>query len=79
MLPLFLFLSHLDGNVVSLNFPITLITADRETLEVNNQEELEEAIEAGIDACNEDDDNDYDNDDDENDDDGNNDDEGINI
>ncbi len=48
---------------VSLNFPVTLVTADGNEVVVSNYEELANAIEAAIEACDEDDDNDYDDDD----------------
>ena len=39
--------------LASLNFPITLIYANGETIEVNNNQELEEAINAAEDDCEE--------------------------
>lgn len=55
-----------DNDLVSINFPFTLILADGSTLVVNSIDDLEDAIEAAIDACDEDDDNDYEDDDCEN-------------
>lgn len=62
---LYNFIENLDGSVlVSLNFPVTLILHDGSTVEVNNNQELEEVIQAAENECDEDDDNDW-NDDDE--------------
>lgn len=61
------FLESIEENdLVSINFPFTLILADGSTLVVNSIDDLEDAIEAAIDACDEDDDNDYEDDDCEN-------------
>ena len=58
------FIENLDGSVLaSLNFPVTMILSDDSTIEVNNNQELEEAIEAAENECDEDDDNDWDDDD----------------
>lgn len=55
-----------DSDIVSVNFPLTLVLSDGSTVIVNNIIQLEEAIENAIDDCDEDDDNDYDDDDCEN-------------
>ena len=61
---LYMFIETLEGGVLaSLNFPITMVLANGETIEVNNNEELEIAISEAIFDCDEDDDNDYDDDD----------------
>lgn len=61
---LYEFIDGLDGSVLaSINFPVTMILADGSTLVVNNNQELEAAIEAAEDSCDEDDDNDFDDDD----------------
>lgn len=61
---LYEFIDDLDGGVLaSINFPVTMILADGSEIEVNNNEELQAAIEAAEDACDEDDDSDYDDDD----------------
>ena len=61
---LYLFVESLEGGVLaSLNFPVTLILSDGSTLEVNNNAELEAAIEAVEGVCDEDDDNDWNDDD----------------
>jgi len=52
-----------DDFVASINFPVTMILADGSELVVNDNDELEAAIEAADDTCDEDDDNDYDDDD----------------
>ncbi|MFC4632432.1 hypothetical protein ACFO3O_00825 [Dokdonia ponticola] len=52
-----------DSDIVSINFPLTLILSDGNTVTVNNISQLEDAIENAIDDCDEDDDNDYDDDD----------------
>ena len=46
-------LENPNGGVVlaSLNFPVTLVYANGNTLEVNNNQELEEAINAAEDDC----------------------------
>lgn len=62
---LYNFLDTLNGPVLaSLNFPVALILANGNTLEVNSNQELEVAIMEAEDDCDEDDDYDY-NDDDE--------------
>lgn len=61
------FLNGIDENdIISINFPFTLILADGNTIVVNSALDLADAIEAAIDACDEDDDNDYEDDDCEN-------------
>lgn len=47
----------------SFNYPITMILADATEIEVNSNQELENAIENADGTCDEDDDNDYDDDD----------------
>jgi len=70
------FIDDLDDDLeASINFPVTMILADGTELVVNDNDELEAAIEAAEDACDEDDDNDYDDDDDEDDEDDEDDDE----
>ena len=60
------FIENLEGGVLaSLNFPVTLVLANGETLVVENNQELEEAIENAEDDCDEDDDYDWDDDDDD--------------
>ncbi len=49
--------------LASLNFPVTMILADGSEIIVNNNFELETAIEDAKDTCDEDDDNDYGDDD----------------
>jgi len=64
---LYSFIENLDGSVLaSLNFPITLVLNDGSIVEVNNNQELELAIEAAENICDEDDDNDWNDDDDDN-------------
>lgn len=54
---LYLFLESLNASVItSLNFPVTLILADGNTIEVNSNQELEIAIAEAEDDCDEDDD-----------------------
>ncbi len=61
---LYMFIDELEGGVLaSINFPVTMVLADGSTLEVQNNDELQAAIEAAEDACDEDDDNDWDDDD----------------
>lgn len=58
------FIEDLDQYVaVSVSFPITVILADGSQLVINSIQELENAIEAADDTCDEDDDNDFDDDD----------------
>lgn len=58
---LYNFCINLDDDVfVSLNFPITLILSDGSTTIVNSNEELETAIGDAINACDENDNNDWD-------------------
>jgi len=60
------FLEDLDGPILaSLNYPVSLITANEETVVVNSNEELEVAISNADGTCDEDDDYDW-NDDDNN-------------
>jgi len=64
---LYEFIEELEGGVfASINFPVNMILADGSTLEVNSNTELQAAIEAAEDSCDEDDDYDYNDDDDEN-------------
>ena len=54
----------IDAEVLaSLNFPVTMVLADGSEITVNNNFELERAIEEAKDTCDEDDDNDYGDDD----------------
>lgn len=58
------FIENLEGGLLaSINFPVTMILADGSTIVVENNDELQAAIEAAEDACDEDDDNDWDDDD----------------
>ena len=58
------FIEDLDGGVLaSINFPVTMILANGDTLVVENNTELEAAIEAAEDDCDEDDDYDWNDDD----------------
>ncbi len=58
------FIDDLDEfAAVTINFPITVIFADGSTQTINFIQELEDAIEAADDTCDEDDDNDFDDDD----------------
>lgn len=51
---MYLFIENLEPtDIVSLNFPVTLIYFNGDTEEVNNNSELEEAIENAIDLCDE--------------------------
>ncbi|RKE94994.1 hypothetical protein [Ichthyenterobacterium magnum] len=52
-----------DSNIVTLNFPITLIHSDQSQVIVNTLNELESSIENAQNNCNEDDDYDYNDDD----------------
>jgi hypothetical protein len=49
--------------LASLNFPVTMVLADETEIVVNNNAELQRAIEDAKDTCDEDDDNDYGDDD----------------
>ncbi len=61
---LYVFIESLEGGVLaSLNFPVTLILSDGSTFQVNSNTELEAAIEAAENDCDEDDDNDWNDDD----------------
>ena len=51
------------GLLASLNFPVTMVLADETEIVVNNNAELQRAIEDAKDTCDEDDDNDYGDDD----------------
>lgn len=58
------FIEDLEGGLLaSINFPVTMVLADGSTVVVNNNDELQAAIEDAEDDCDEDDDNDYDDDD----------------
>ncbi|SDS19288.1 hypothetical protein SAMN04515667_1618 [Formosa sp. Hel1_31_208] len=58
------FIEDLDEFVaVTISFPITVILADGSTQTVNSIQDLEIAIQAADDSCDEDDDNDFDDDD----------------
>ncbi|MEZ4857125.1 MAG: hypothetical protein R2812_11695 [Gelidibacter sp.] len=55
---LYAFLDNLDDDnqgavLASLNFPVTLVYANGDTLEVNNNQDLQDAINAAGDDCNE--------------------------
>lgn len=50
-------------DIISLNFPITVVFTDETEMNINNMDELEDALESGIEFCDEDDDNDYGDDD----------------
>lgn len=52
-----------DDEIASFNFPLTVILSDGSELNINNHDELEDALENAIDDCDEDDDNDYNDDD----------------
>ncbi len=61
---LYQFLETLDGPVLaSLNFPVTLILSNGETIEVNSNQELEVALSQAENDCDEDDDYNYNDDD----------------
>jgi len=56
--------NELEDNVLaSLNYPVTMILSDGSTITVNSNAELEAAIDAAENECDEDDDNDYGDDD----------------
>lgn len=62
---LYVFIEELEGGVIaSINYPINMVLANGDVIEVNNNTELETAISEAEDDCDEDDDNDH-NDDDE--------------
>ena len=62
---LYIFIEELAGGVLaSINYPINMILANGDVVEVNNNTELEVVISEAEDDCDEDDDNDH-NDDDE--------------
>jgi hypothetical protein len=52
-----------DDEIASINYPITVLLSNGEEYEVNNNDELENLIDAAKDDCDEDDDNDYNDDD----------------
>ena len=52
-----------DGDLVGIDFPITLVLANGSEVIANNNNELEAFIEDAVDDCDEDDDNDYNDDD----------------
>ncbi|WP_143067822.1 hypothetical protein [Olleya namhaensis] len=57
---LYLFLESLQGPILaSLNFPVTMVLANGDTIEVNSNQELENAINDADGNCDEDDDYDY--------------------
>jgi len=61
---LYNFLEELDDDdLVSINFPITVVLSNGEEIVVQDNEELEDVIEDAEDDCDEDDDNDFDDDD----------------
>ncbi|MFD2823170.1 LamG domain-containing protein [Lacinutrix iliipiscaria] len=61
---LYAFIESLEGGVLaSINFPVTMILANGDVIEVANNTELENVISEAEDDCDEDDDNDWDDDD----------------
>ncbi|MDC7999142.1 hypothetical protein [Gilvibacter sediminis] len=52
-----------EGDVVNIEFPISIVLADGTTVVIEDLEQLEDVIEEAEDACDEDDDYDYDDDD----------------
>jgi hypothetical protein len=61
---LYAFIENLDGGVLaSINFPVTMVLANGDTVVVENNAEMEAAIEAAEDTCDEDDDYDWNDDD----------------
>jgi len=52
-----------EGDIITFNFPITVILWDGTTVEIQNFTELQSVIESAIDQCDEDDDNDHNDDD----------------
>ncbi|MBQ0786378.1 MAG: LamG domain-containing protein [Oceanihabitans sp.] len=61
---LYAFIENLEGGVLaSINFPVTMVLANGDTVVVENNSEMEAAIEAAEDACDEDDDYDWNDDD----------------
>ncbi len=52
-----------EGDIITFNFPITVILWDGTTVQIQNFTELQSIIESAIDQCDEDDDNDYNDDD----------------
>ncbi|MBU2941013.1 LamG domain-containing protein [Lacinutrix sp. C3R15] len=62
---LYTFIENLEGGVLaSINFPVTMLLANGDTVVVENNAEMEAAIEAAEDTCDEDDDYDWNDDDD---------------
>ena len=60
---LYSFINNLESGVLaSLNFPVTMVFSDGNTVVVNNNEELEAVIIEAEDSCDEDDDYDWDDD-----------------
>ena len=60
----FIFFETLDENeLVSFNFPLTLVLSDSTEVVVHSNDELEDLLEAVEDSCDEDDDDDYNDDD----------------
>ncbi len=61
---LYQFIGELEEtDFASINFPITIIVAEGDEMVITNNDELEDALENAIDACDEDDDNDHNDDD----------------
>ncbi|WP_452232549.1 LamG domain-containing protein [Lacinutrix sp. MEBiC02595] len=61
---LYSFIENLEGGVLaSINFPVTMVLANGDTVVVENNTEMEAAIEAAEDTCDEDDDYDWNDDD----------------
>ena len=52
-----------EDDLISIDFPVTLVTSDGEEIVVDSNAELANAIEMAKDTCDEDDDNDYNDDD----------------
>jgi len=58
------FIRNLEGGVLaSLNFPVSMVYPDGSTIEVNNNQELENVLKEARNSCDEDDDNDWNDDD----------------
>jgi len=58
------FVRNLEGGVLaSLNFPVSMVYPDGSTIEVNNNQELENVMKEARNSCDEDDDNDWNDDD----------------
>ena len=61
---LYAFIDEIEGGILaSINFPVSMVLADGTTIVVNNNSELNAAIENADETCDEDDDYDYDDDD----------------